>query len=386
MGNGNNILLIAGRFLFLVLMNAIILLSSFRYYEHCCTIDFSKNTCVFWGCSLLFLLCLSAFLISFCFVPIAKYIAQRLNILDVPDGKIKVHSKITPYLGGVAVYIGCLVPASIISFFFYRFLSFSDVFLLIGSTILLLVGLVDDIFILSPGQKLAGQCLALLFFLCGGFYLHIGICNYVEIILSGLWILTIINAFNLIDVMDGLSSITAIMSALGFLMIALYLGEWSISCILSLFIGSLAGFLCYNFPPASIYMGDTGSLFIGGLLAVLPFKLNFAVNTRAGYIIPIILLAIPLLEITALVVIRAYKKIPFYNGSPDHFSLYLQQHGWPKIKILKYICAMMSMLIVSAYGIVAGFFSIYQIILLAIIFLFIWFYFLIYGSIWQAQR
>jgi UDP-GlcNAc:undecaprenyl-phosphate GlcNAc-1-phosphate transferase len=331
------------------------------------------------GLSLLFL-CLFSFICSYLLVPVAKFMARYLHVLDIPDGKIKLHTIAIPYLGGVAVYLGWLIPLSLIALFMQRSLSYAAVFLLIGCTLLLLLGLIDDVFVLKPSQKFGGQCLVALFFLYGGFYLQGIGCTCLSIALSGLWILTIINAFNLIDVMDGLSSTIAIFSALGFLLIAVYLQDWFAIPILASLIGALCGFLIFNFPPASIYLGDAGSLFIGGLLGALPLKLNFAQCTVLGYLAPIIILALPLLELTSLIVIRAYKKIPFYNGSPDHFSIYLQQHGWSKNLVLSYVRIMMFILIVVSFGAVSGFVKLYQIIFSALIFLLFWFVFLLRGS------
>lgn len=326
------------------------------------------------------LLGLLSFICSYVLVPIAKIIAKSLNLLDFPDGKIKLHSAATPYLGGLAVYFGWLIPLIItITLVCYAF-DTKVIFLLIGCTLLLVVGLIDDVLVLKPSQKFFGQCIAVLFFLYGGFYLHIFVGSYLGIILSGLWILTIINAFNLIDVMDGLASSIAIFSALGFMAIAFYLGQWDILYILGCLVGSLTGFLIFNYPPASIYLGDAGSLFIGGVLGAFPLKLNFAVKSQAGYLAPIIILAIPLLELTSLIIIRAYKKIPFYKGSQDHFSIYLQQHGWSKTTILSYVKIMMIILIAVAFGLVAGMLKLYTTVFLAAIFLFIWFVFLIRGS------
>ena len=94
----------------------------------------------------------------------------------------------------------------------------------------------------------------------------------------------------------------------------------------------------YNWPQASIYLGDTGSLFIGGLLGTLPLSLNLGVNCHYGYLAPAILLAIPLLELVSLIVIRMYKKIPFYQGRPDHFSIYFQKNYSYETKLLNKIC------------------------------------------------
>ena len=317
---------------------------------------------------------LSAFILSTIFVPIAKVIALRFNILDIPDGKVKKHAVATPYLGGIAVYFATLIT----SFFIVPY--DSSIFLLLcGTTILLIVGLIDDLVVMRPSQKFIGQSIAVLIFLYGGFYLHIFACSFFAMALSALWILTIINAFNLIDVMDGLATSVACSATCGFIIVALYLQQPVIAGIFACFAGALIGFLLYNWPHASIYLGDTGSLFIGGLLGALPLSLNFGALGHWGYLAPLILLAIPLLELTSLIVIRTSKKIPFYQGSPDHFSMYLQRHGWSKKNILFYVWIMSIILIGTTSGFVAGLFHPYQIIFFGLIFLFIWFVFLVRG-------
>jgi UDP-GlcNAc:undecaprenyl-phosphate GlcNAc-1-phosphate transferase len=326
------------------------------------------------------LMMLVALFLSLLFVPIAKIFARLFNVLDVPDGKIKVHSSAVPYLGGIAVFFGFLISFGCV---IILGLNEKDTFVwgFIGCALLLILGLIDDILVITPRQKFLGQCLAAVSFIYGGFYLSIGGNIYLGMALSALWILTIINAFNLIDVMDGLATTVAALAAFGFMALAWYLAQYSLMFIFACFTGSLLGFLVYNVPPASIYLGDAGSLWIGGLLAAFPLKMNFNINTHAGYLVPIIILAIPLLELISLIVIRAYKKIPFYRGSPDHFSIYLRQHGWSKSLILFYISCMMIACISAAYGLVAGFINLYQIIIIAIIFLIVWFIFLIYGSL-----
>ena len=110
--------------------------------------------------------------------------------------------------------------------------------------------------------------------------------------------------------------------------------------VLCSFLGALVAFLWYNKPPARIYLGDAGSLFIGGFLATVPFLLHWGTYNQYGYLAPIIILAIPLLECYSLILIRWYKGIPFYQGSPDHFCLYLQGGGWSKSVILTYVMAL----------------------------------------------
>jgi UDP-N-acetylmuramyl pentapeptide phosphotransferase/UDP-N-acetylglucosamine-1-phosphate transferase len=146
--------------------------------------------------------------------------------------------------------------------------------------------------------------------------------------------LSVINAFNLVDVMDGLATLIAFMGGLTFLVIALYLHCFSVSLLLLAFLGPLGAFFIYNKPSAKIYLGDAGSMFIGGFLAATPLLLPWSQQSLDAYYTPVVILAVPLLEVFALVIIRSWLGIPFYYGSPHHFSIYLQRKGWSKSNVL----------------------------------------------------
>ena len=258
--------------------------------------------------------CIISFLITFYLVPLLSNIAIRLGVVDVPDGRIKRHEKSTPYLGGVAVYAGFISGLALV--FPTENLIFS---LLVGSTLLLVIGLVDDLVILKPYQKLFGQCVAAICFLKGGLYLKEQFFNdylFIALPISLLWILTVTNAFNLVDVMDGLATTIALGASISFLIVALSLGQYSVSLLLTSFIGPLLAFLWYNSPPASIYLGDAGSLFIGGFLSAIPFLMSWSNYNPYGFLAPAAILAIPLFEVIMLIIIRTYKGIPFIAAVP----------------------------------------------------------------------
>jgi len=309
-----------------------------------------------------------SFLVTAYLVPIFISLAKRLHFLDEPDGKIKKQANPTPYLGGLAVYCGFMCGLAL-TIPLQNHLAL----LLVGSTLLLFIGLIDDVLVMTPYQKFFGQCLATLCFLKGGFFLkeHF-FSTFWHLPISFLWIVSIINAFNLIDVMDGLASSVAIMAASAFFVIAYLFGQPQEMILLAALIGALVGFLWFNRPDAQIYLGDAGALFIGGILATVPFLLNWGTYTPYGYLAPIIILAIPLLELVTLIVVRSYKGIPFYNGSRDHFSCYLQDKGWGKRKVLGYVFCMSSILGVTAFFFVENAIQIAQIPLLAAPFLGVW--------------
>lgn len=274
-------------------------------------------------------------------------VAFKLHILDNPDDKLKRHKEPTPYLGGLGIYLGFITALALVCPIYTNIL-----FFILGTTLLLFIGLVDDLVAMQPSQKFIGQCIAALCFLKGGFYLkatflaaqpHL-LAHAAWLTISYGWILSVINAFNLVDVMDGLATTLALFAAINFMVIAYVLQSLDVVLLLASFIGALIAFLAYNKPPARMYLGDAGSLFIGGFLATIPFMLPWGTYTVYGYIVPVIILLIPLLEVGTLIVVRLYKRIPFYQGSPDHFSIYLQKGGWSKITILRY-CVLCSLVL-----------------------------------------
>lgn len=287
---------------------------------------------------------LISFLITFYLVPLMQRIAKKHTILDVPDGQVKLHKEPTPYLGGMAVYIGFLTALAFIFPFYNQMM-----LIVVGLTLLFFIGLIDDLIPLKAYQKFGGQALVAFCFLKAGFYLKTTffLSNWWSVGFSLLWIATVTNAFNLVDVMDGLASTLAICAAISFGVIAIVSEQYTILLLLAPFLGSLMAFLWYNKPKAQIYLGDTGSLVIGGFLSVIPFLFNWGTHGPYGFLTPLIILAIPLLEVGTLILVRTYKGIPFYNGSPDHFSIYLQQKKWSKVKILEYV-ALLSVVLCAA--------------------------------------
>lgn len=278
--------------------------------------------------------CVASFLFSLWFAlyitPLMSRIAYRFNILDLPDGNLKKHNVGTPYLGGLAIYFSFITTLGL----FFPFHN-TILWLLIGVTFLLFLGLIDDLVILTPFQKWWGQFLAILFFLKGGVALKAEFFSEsLNIILSAFWMLSVINAFNLIDVMDGLASSLALSSAAAFLFLSLLSNLPEVTLLLVSFMGGVLGFFYFNRPQAKIYLGDCGALFIGGFLAAVPFLFKWSSYTVYAYCVPLFILAVPLGEVCLLVMLRTWEGIPFYRGSHHHFSLLLRNQGYTKNFIL----------------------------------------------------
>ena len=313
---------------------------------------------------------LLSFLFTYYLIPICIKIAHTYRVVDHPDGKIKMHKQPTPYLGGVAIYLGFLSTLGLVFPFDNQFFLF-----LIGTTLLFYVGLIDDLITLRPYQKFVAQGIAVLCFLKAGFYLKAHIFyHFWSIPFSALWMLLVINAFNLIDIMDGLASVVALGCSISFLLIALYTQEYVAALLLCTMIGSLMAFLHFNRPPAQIYLGDAGSLFIGGFLSTIPFLFPWGTLHAYGYLIPLVILAIPLLEVCGLICIRTWKGIPFYNPSKDHFALYLKRKGYTEYSILGFVIVASCMLILSSALFALGHINFSTLFGLGLLFFISWLY------------
>lgn len=326
-----------------------------------------------------FIALITSFVATFFLTPRIITIAHRCNILDNPDGRLKTHSASVAYLGGVAVYGGFITALTLVA-------PVDGIypFFLIGLTFLLCVGLMDDLLPMLPGIKFFWQIVATLCFLKGGLYNKSAFfaslspfLSFIYLFASGFWILTCINAFNLIDVMDGLATTVAINATATFLCVALLLHNFSVALVLAAFLGALVAFLFYNKPPARIYLGDAGSIFIGGFMAIIPFMLSWGGCSMYGYCAPLIILAIPLLEVGGLILIRLYKGIPFYLGSRDHFSHYLQKKGWSRELILFFVTGIAFLLACGALIVLYGLISPVYIFFSGILFGVSWFSFLL---------
>lgn len=309
-----------------------------------------------------------SFSITYYFVPILITLAKKFNITDKPNLTLKKHEAAIPYLGGLAVFLGFLISISM-------FLPFdNNIFLLLcGSFLLVILGLIDDLIDLSPFNKIIGQSFAVLCFLRGGLVLKESFLgNWINILISLFWFLYLINSFNLIDVMDGLSSTVALSASIMFLIFALIQGNVVAVVFVSSLIGALFAFFYFNKPPAKIYLGDSGSLFVGGILACFPFLISWSEVSSIGYLAPLLILFLPIYEVAALVFIRTWKGIPFFKGSRDHFSLYLLDRGISKYRIL--VIVVLASILMSILSFIL-YFSLLPFVFLLVIFvalLFLW--------------
>jgi UDP-GlcNAc:undecaprenyl-phosphate GlcNAc-1-phosphate transferase len=254
--------------------------------------------------------------------PVMRKAALQIGLVDRPDGKLKTHENVTPYLGGVAVYLAFLFTAGALT----SFDSAEVLGLLLSGSIILIVGLIDDFGALTPWQKLLGQTLAALVLVRSGTYVKLTFLPwYVAVPLTVLWIIAVSNAMNIIDILDGLASGVAVVAAL-LVAAANFMAGRNDQAFLSLILaGATLGFLRHNFHPARIYLGDTGSLFIGFMLAALSLNAGYTRMNRLALLTPILILGVPLFDLAFVMWTRWRKGIPMMKGSPDHFALRLRR-------------------------------------------------------------
>ena len=218
-----------------------------------------------------------AAVLSAVLTPRVRDAALRFGIVDRPDGRLKQHREPVPYLGGLAICLSFLLAVALTFSFDEEVLG-----LLLAGSIVVILGLVDDLGQLGPWAKLAGQLVAIVVLIKSGIYIKLTFLGEpLAIALSVIWLLAITNAFNLIDIMDGLSAGTAMIAALVLAVVSDFAASTASATLLVALAGSCLGFLRYNFEPARIYMGDTGSMFLGLLLGT-----TFSIRTRSSDRVP----------------------------------------------------------------------------------------------------
>jgi UDP-GlcNAc:undecaprenyl-phosphate GlcNAc-1-phosphate transferase len=268
---------------------------------------------------------ITALLFAIIATPIARRIALRIGVVDAPSQR-KIHSAPVPLLGGAAIYLAC-VGALVL--FGERFYIRELIAILLAATLVSLCGLADDRWTLHAYPKLLGQALAAVILVIGGIQVQLFTNDTYNIILTIIWVVGITNAMNLLDNMDGLSSGVATVCGAFFLLLAAQSGQILVSALAAGLMGACIGFLRYNLNPATIFMGDTGSLFLGLFLAVLGIKLRFPANQIIiTWMVPLCVLALPILDTTLVSISRLRRgKNPLTHGGKDHISHRLVQLG-----------------------------------------------------------
>jgi UDP-GlcNAc:undecaprenyl-phosphate GlcNAc-1-phosphate transferase len=285
---------------------------------------------------LLIVVSITAFVIT----PLFRNIARRFKIMDYPGGR-KLQANPVAYLGGLAI----ITPITLGSFLLF-FTSFSIDLkqqlyfgLILPALVIAMVGLLDDIYQLPPwprfiSQSAVGVITSFILYLSGA-GVEIFDNQFLNSSATILWVVTIINALNFIDNMDGLATCISIVASLALFTLSYLNNQYLVAALSLAIFASCLGFLFWNKKPASIYLGDAGSLYLGFLLAAISIRVdldNDSAPIRA--MVLILILAIPVIDTTQVVVSRIIKGKSPFQGGRDHISHLLLNRGLSQRAVL----------------------------------------------------
>ena len=264
------------------------------------------------------LIFLTALTFSVLGTPLARRLALHAGVVDTPSAR-KIHAAPVPLLGGAAIYAAFVIALIGLG---DRFYVRELVGTLLGATLVSLFGLADDHWGMSAYLKLGGQLVAAVVLILGGTQVQLFEQRWLNWAITLVWVVGITNALNLLDNMDGLSGGITTVAAAFFLLLAAMSGQYLVGAMAAALIGACIGFLRYNLNPATIFMGDTGSLFLGFLLAALGIKLRFPSNVPwITWLVPVCVLTLPIFDTTLVFVSRLRRGLnPLTAAGTDHLS------------------------------------------------------------------
>ena len=274
------------------------------------------------------------FIISFAATPIVKAFAQKVGAMDVPGEARRVHDHPIPRMGGLAIFLGFLLSV----------LLFADINrqmqgILLGCVIIVATGAIDDIISLNAWVKLALQILAAVVAVLHGVEINVlanpAVWSSKDYLILGswsvpitiLWIVGITNSVNLIDGLDGLAVGVSTISSLTMLVIALLVSDGSVAIVLAALTGACIGFMPYNLNPAKIFMGDTGALLLGYVLASMSILGLFKFYAVVSFAVPILAIAVPLFDTVIAFCRRILKGQSPMHADRGHFHHRLLDMG-----------------------------------------------------------
>jgi len=296
----------------------------------------------------------AALILALILTPAARTAAISLGILDRPDQKLKTHQEAVPYLGGIAIFIAFIFSLSWIRILTHfptgTLKSIRGIFL--GANLVALIGLMDDSRKggLHFKTKFLLQTLTALVLIVFDVRIKFAHPIWLADILTIIWVIGITNALNLLDIMDGLAAGVAAIASLAFLFISLPSEEIYVNFTAAALAGACMGFLPYNLSKKQrIFMGDTGSLVLGYVLAALSMGTSYTKINSIGLLSPFLILALPIYDTLLVSWLRLKKGQSPFIGSKDHFALRLKALGWSLPKILGFCYAGAFAAAVGAY-------------------------------------
>lgn len=285
---------------------------------------------------------LIALTITYISTPLAEIIANKLGAVDRPDGNRKIHTRATPRLGGIAIYLG--IVFSLISAVVFLngsgksfLLNTKSLFgIIIGTTFILFVGIADDFRNLKPYEKFVGQLIGSMIIIFFGITIDfitlpfgmgavsIGFWTYP---LTVIWMVAMMNIINFLDGLDGLAAGVVSISAFSFFLYLAEKGNLSVAILAIGIMGSCLGFLRYNFYPAKIFMGDSGSMAIGFLLGAVSIEGVLKSVSAFALMVPIIIMGVPILDTLLTIIRRAAWNKPITEADNQHIHHKLLHKG-----------------------------------------------------------
>jgi len=273
--------------------------------------------------SIIFLL---GFLFSILFIVLFRKISLKNKLINRQG---------IPLIGGICIFLS-FIFVCLLGFKIFGILSSYATGIIISSAVMLLFGLIDDYCELSIITKFFIQIVStslLIFFGIRTYIIYIG--NLPNIVITFIWVIGITNAFNLLDVIDGLSASVAVIISIAFFIISIFTGNTTSAILILSLSGAIIGFLIYNLPPARIYMGNSGSHFLGFIFAAIAMLISYApLKREIALFTPLLILGLPIFDTLFIILIRiSKKKLPFEKTN-DHLPLRLLALGYSKRKVL----------------------------------------------------
>lgn len=282
----------------------------------------------------LYLFAMVSTMFSLAFTPVVKKLALKFRIIDMPEGERRIHIKPMPLLGGLSIYASFIITLMLKK----GTLSRTEIGLILGATIIVIGGFLDDKFDIKPRYKLIFQIVASMILITYGVrivlitnpfsslyqFTDVGLMS---VPLTIIWVVGITNALNLIDGLDGLAAGIGLISGLTILIIALLNQRYEAAVLAVILCGSILGFLPYNFNPASIFMGDTGAQLIGFLLASISIEGALKSATAFSIAVPILALGIPIYDTLFAMIRRKINGKPIMQADRGHLHHRLLDMG-----------------------------------------------------------
>lgn len=256
--------------------------------------------------------------------------ARWSGFVDIPARR-KLHASPTPLLGGLAIAGGALLTFLLLVYWLPISIWASSVIgTLVACVVIIVIGLADDRYNLPPWAKLAGQLVAASILIFAGIQVRLPVPEWLNIAVTIVWIVGITNAMNFMDNMDGLSAGICAVASSFILLLAVINEQHLVAALSAGLLGACLGFLRYNFRPATIFMGDAGSMFLGFLLALLCIQLRFPDNVNfVTWMVPVFIMAVPIFDMALVVISRIRRGVnPFTTPGKDHLSHRLVSRGF----------------------------------------------------------